>query len=346
MQNYKIKITRLVIWLAFLTTFISGQEQMKEEEPIKIETRVVFVDVLVRDKATRRPVVDLNRENFKLTVDGKSREIENFGLDGFERCPLTLMLYFNLAPNGALRYLKQPQTQKSLAEALAKLRKDDEVGVIAAEDWFVGSPQILVKPTRNWAEVSKSIGEAVDDAKLDGQTKPDNANKRTMTEAIAEVEKIAAENPERQVALVYISDGVNTLDTMNFDDRKNLAARLLKNNISFSALNFNLLSGYSAAANIINPLAYVFGASVTGSANYLAEQSGGISIKVEKAEDFGASLEEIFNLYGSRYALGFALDETEKDDGKLHKLEVKVKDKRRKLLINTRRGFYIARRPQ
>ena len=49
-----------------------------------------------------------------------------------------------------------------------------------------------------------------------------------MTEAIAEVEKIAAENPERQVALVYISDGVNTLDTMNFDDRKNLAARLLK----------------------------------------------------------------------------------------------------------------------
>lgn len=344
MHKLQLNFTQIVLWLAFATTFISGQQPKKDDEVIKVETRAVFTDVLVRDKNSRQPVTDLTREDFTLLVDNKPREISEFEFDGKKSCPLTIILYFNLAPNGALRYLEQTKTQKSLNEALSNLGEDDEVAVIVAQDWFVGKPIILTKPTRNWEEVIKNIGAAVNDAVSSKQTKakPDQTNKRTMTETIAEVEKIAAEKPEKEIALVYISDGINTLDTMNFNDRKELAWRLLKNNISFSALNFDMLRSYSTAANIINPLAFVFGASVSGSANYLAEESGGVAINVEKTEKFSTSLEQIINLYGSRYSLGFYLNENEIDSGKMHKLEVKVKrNDKPKLLLNARRGFYI-----
>lgn len=348
MQKYKTKFIQLTLWLTFLTTFVSGQQKPTiEEDVIRVETRVVAVNVLVRDKKTRQPVTDLRREDFKLKVDGKTREIEQFGLDGIEDCPLTLILYFNLAPNGALRYLEQPKARKSLSESLAELGETDEVAIITAPDWFVGEPKVLVKPTRDWKAVSKIVGETLSQT-VSSDKKTDKSNNRTMSEAIAEVEKIAAEKPEREIALVYISDGINTLDTMKFDERKALAARLLKSEISFSALNFDMLSGYSVAANIINPLSFAFGASVTGSANYFAEQTGGIAVKVDKAEDFGASLEQIINLYGSRYGLSFTLDESETDDGKLHKLEItinenSVNENKRKLLISARRGYYVAR---
>lgn len=341
MQTYKTKIIQLMLWLAFATTFVSGQKPKIDSDIITVETKAVFTDVLVRDKATRKPVSDLQREDFMLLIDNKPREISEFGFDRTKSCPLTIILYFNLAPNGALRYLEQPKTQKSLGEALSKLDEDDEVAVMTAPDWFVGQPQFRLKPTRNREEVAKAIAEATNGASLNGQNKPkpDRINKSTMTDAITAVEKTAGENRARKIALVYISDGINTLDTMDFGDRRQLAGRLLKSNISFSALNFELPVNYSVAANIINPLAFAFGASVTGSMNYFAGESGGVAVKVEKAENLGSALEEIINLYGSRYNLGFYLDETDKDAGKMHKIEVKVHG-RSKLLINVRRGFF------
>lgn len=346
MQNYKTKIIQITLWIAFATTFISGQKTEKTDEIIKVETNAVFVETLVRDKATGKPVSDLQREDFTLKVDNKPREIVEFSFDGKTNCPLTIILHFNFAPNGALRYLEQPKTRKSLRETLEKLNENDKVAVMTTQDWFVGKPKLLLAPTRNWEEVLENIAEATNNAVLNGQNKPkpDQINKSTMTDAIAEVERITAEKPEQEIAFVYISDGVNSLDTMTFSNRKQLAERLLKSNISFSALNFDLLNSYSVAANIINPLAFAFGASVTGSANYLAKESGGASIKVEKAEDFGVSLEAIINLYSSRYSLGFYLNENERADGTLHKLEVKVKNNnKRNLLISARRGFYINR---
>ncbi len=347
MQKYKTKLIQLTLWLAFATTFISGQNRQAVEDVISIETDAVFIDALVRDKKTGKPVVDLKREDFTLKVDDKLREISEFSFDGKTNCPLTIILYFNFAPNGALRYLEQPKTQKSLSESLANLDENDEVAVISAHDWFVGKPQFLLKPNQNWELVAKSIADATNEAILDGQkpTKPDRLNQTTMTEAIAEVEKLTAERPGRAMALVYISDGVNTLDTMDFGSRRQLARRLVQNNISFSALNFSLLTGYSVAANVINPLAFAFGASVTGSANYLAKESGGVAVKIEKAEDFGSSLEGVIRVYSSRYSLGFYLDEIDQDEGKLHKIEVKIQpSKKKKLTVNVRRGFFLKRK--
>lgn len=117
---------------------------------------------------------------------------------------------------------------------------------------------------------------------------------------------------------------------------------------SISALNFPLLRSYAAAAAVINPLARVFGASVTGGANYLAEQTGGVAIKVERTEELGAKLEQVIGAYVARYSLGFTLGKDDGDDGRMHKLQVRVGERgregrKRRLVVSARRGYYVAR---
>src|SRR4029077_6285975 len=93
------------------------------------------------------------------------------------------------------------------------------------------------------------------------------------------------------------------------------------------------------------PVAGRFGVSVYGSAKRLAEQSGGEAVKVKRTKDYAAGLSKIIGNLTARYSLGFTLAEGEKDDGRLHNLEVKVKaadakGKTRKLEVSSRRGYY------
>lgn len=333
---------RLVIVFAILTFSARAQQTFPEAEAIRIDTHAVSFNAIVWDKQMRQPVRELRREDFRLFIDGKERGIDFFGFDGHERRPLRLILYFNLAPEGALRYLSQTASQESLITALSRLGHKDEVMVVAAYDWFVGKPEVLTELTRDWNRVATSIAAAANAAPAARQT--DRTQKRSMHDAIELASQVAATaGDEIETALVYISDGVNTLDTMAFRDRKEIAEKLLRRNLSFSAINFDMLRSYSAAAAMINPLAFAFGASVTGSAGYLAEQSGGLKTDVDRAENFGATLEQVFHAYGSRYGFGIELDRKELD-GRTHKIELKLhpgsRFNGRKSMIRIKRGFY------
>ncbi|MEQ1765374.1 MAG: VWA domain-containing protein [Pyrinomonadaceae bacterium] len=350
MKRYFQYFACISLSLAFLTTFLTGQDIRDQDEIIRVETNMVFVDVLVRDKRSRRVVTDLTRENFKLFVDGRSREITSFGLDGTARVPLTIFLFFNLAPEGALRFLTESRFQKSLRDSLDGLGPQDEVSVVATRDWFVGKPEVVVTPTRNWEKVAASIGEVVANSPV-GKVKPTStAEKRSMSAAIDQVKKLRSANQGRQTVMIYISDGVNTLETMEFDKRKALADRLSMENIGFGAINFDLKTSYAVASKVIDPLAYLFGASVTGSVNYFAEETGGVSINVEKAADFGNALTEMIAVYSSRYGIGFEVDDKD-NDGRKHRLVIKIDErtaeqKSRKLIVNARRSFYVTNRPR
>ncbi len=349
MKNYFQYFACISLSLAFLTTFVTGQDIRPQDEVIRVETNMIFVDVLVRDKQSRKVVTDLTREDFKLFVDGKLRTLNSFGLDGTNRIPLTIFLFFNLAPEGALRFLTESRFQKSLRESLTGLGPQDEISVLATKDWFVGRPEVVVPPTRDWSQVAVAIGEAIADSP-DGRVKPTSpAEKRSMSDAVDQVVKPRSTDQSRQAVMIYVSDGVNTLDTMEFDKRKTLADRLAMENIGFSAINFDLKASYAVASKVINPLASVFGASVTGSANFLAEQTGGLSINVDTAEDLGKALTETIALYSSRYGIGFELEDEDRD-GRKHRLEVRIEEKspegkKRKLVINSSRSFYVANRP-
>src|ERR1041384_6273153 len=129
MYRYRFPLLLLFI-LATLSLPAHAQEV---EDTIKIKTRVVFLDALVKDKKTNLPISNLATENFQVLDDGKPRNISYFTREGQARKPLALILILDLRADGAGRFLKEPQILKSMEDELAKLPPGDEVAIMAMD---------------------------------------------------------------------------------------------------------------------------------------------------------------------------------------------------------------------
>jgi VWFA-related protein len=100
-------------------------------DTIRVRTRVVFMDALVKDKKTGIPISDLKTENFELFDDGKPRTVSYFTRDGQARKPLAMIIILDCRGDGAGRFLKQPEVLKAMTDELAKLPPGDEVAIMA-----------------------------------------------------------------------------------------------------------------------------------------------------------------------------------------------------------------------
>jgi VWFA-related protein len=123
---------RFSLLLLFILASLSVNAQ-EVEDTIKIKTRVVFLDALVKDKKTNLPISNLSTENFQVLDDGKPRNISYFTREGQARKPLALILILDLREDGAGRFLKQTQILKSMEDELAKLPPGDEVAIMAMD---------------------------------------------------------------------------------------------------------------------------------------------------------------------------------------------------------------------
>ena len=112
--------------------FVSINAQ-EVEDTIKIKTRVVFLDALVKDKKTNLPISNLTTENFEVLDDGKPRDISYFTREGQARKPLALILILDLREDGAGRFLKRTEILKAMEDELAKLPPGDEVAIMAMD---------------------------------------------------------------------------------------------------------------------------------------------------------------------------------------------------------------------
>src|SRR4030095_4575960 len=139
--NFKIEIDKttfrlLVIIAALLAIIVVGAHSVGAQEvadTIKINTRVVFMDALVKDKRTGVPIADLKPEHFEIYDDGNVRPVSYFTREGQARKPLALVLILDLRDYGAGRFLKRPEILKAMADELAKLSPEDEVAILAMD---------------------------------------------------------------------------------------------------------------------------------------------------------------------------------------------------------------------
>src|ERR687892_2490211 len=127
---FKYRFTLLLLIVLFASFSINAQEV---EDTIKIKTRVVFLDALVKDKKTNLPISNLTPENFEVLDDGKPRSISYFTREGQARKPLALILILDLREDGAGRFLKRPEILKAMEDELAKLPPGDEVAILALD---------------------------------------------------------------------------------------------------------------------------------------------------------------------------------------------------------------------
>ena len=121
-------------FLLLIVLLLSFSAQAQEvEDTIKIKTRVVFLDALVKDKKTNLPISNLTTENFAVMDNGKPRNITYFTREGQARKPLALILILDLREDGAGRFLKRTEILKSMEDQLAKLPAGDEVAILAMD---------------------------------------------------------------------------------------------------------------------------------------------------------------------------------------------------------------------
>jgi VWFA-related protein len=128
MSKYRLSFLLLIVLFASLS--IKAQEV---EDTIKIKTRVVFLDALVKDKKTNLPISNLTSDNFAVLDDGKPRNISYFTREGQARKPLALVLILDLREDGAGRFLKRTEILKAMEDELAKLPPGDEVAIMAMD---------------------------------------------------------------------------------------------------------------------------------------------------------------------------------------------------------------------
>jgi len=127
-QRRKVKVVTFLFVILLTVPLASAQEVA---DTIRVRTRVVFMDALVKDKKTGIPISDLKPENFELFDNGKPRAISYFTRDGQARKPLAMVIILDCREDGAGRFLKRPEILKAMTDELAKLPPGDEVGIMA-----------------------------------------------------------------------------------------------------------------------------------------------------------------------------------------------------------------------
>jgi VWFA-related protein len=118
-----------VLFLALFT--VPAARAQEVADTVRVRTRVVFMDALVKDKKTGIPISDLKPENFELFDDGRPRTISYFTREGQARKPLAMIIILDCREDGAGRFLKRPEILKAMTDELAKLPPGDEVGIMA-----------------------------------------------------------------------------------------------------------------------------------------------------------------------------------------------------------------------
>jgi VWFA-related protein len=386
------------------------------EETVRVRTRVVFLDALVRDKRTGGLASDLQKENFEVLADGKQRAVSYFSREGdAARRPLALVVVLDLNRIGAGRYLRRTEILEAMAGVLSKLPAQDEVALLALDVGGTGRREWLARFTRDRAQVASALsvvpllvaegsqGDAAptdgDPSKNHGEARPpaepqterdeDNSRKKEGTGEVRTVNKdgtttikyvnedgamvtktiqkdgkesvdidygfefsaavheavlqAAAERPNSQAAVVWLSDGITPVE---YKDRDQATASLIQTNVIFSALTTDMKTGFKLFKPVLKPLGNWAGVSIYGTAQHVAKQTGGEAVRVNRPDDYASGLAKILGNLTGRYSLGFTLEENEQDDEQMHQLEVKVrakdaKGKERKLEVVSRRGFFM-----
>ena len=388
---------RLLMCLVLLTLTFPVHAQ-EVEETIKIKTRVVFLDALVKDKKTNEPVSNLATENFEVLDDGKPRNISYFTREGQARKPLAMVLIIDIREDGAGRFLKRPEIIKAMESELAKLPPGDEVAILAVNTIEDGEQAWLTEFTNERSKIAAALARVQTICEKNGDeggpsqtaSKPQIENPKevvetevikgknggtvtrtTMKDGTVTVKRVSKDGkktvdlgevydmaaavrdatrkteqlrPNSQTAIVWISDGIAPIF---FEDRDATEQILIRHNVIFSSLTVELRTLFKFLMPIGKPVAGWLGMSLYGSAKHLAQRSGGEAVKVGKAKDYSAGLSRIIGNLTARYSLGFALAESEIDDGRMHSLEVRVaakddKGKKRKLEVSSRQGYYMS----
>jgi hypothetical protein len=345
--KHSLVILATIVSLICFPVCTKAQDQ--PDEIVRVNTRVVLIDTLVIDRRTGMPVADLTRENFEVRADGKPRALSYFSRAGEgRRRPLAILLVVELVSHDSEEYRRRAEVLKSLAVAFQKLSAEDEVAVIANLGGHDAPLKTLSDLTRDREKITEAL------ASVQTLPAPQASWYRDELDNVLKIaEDAAAKRRDSQIIVVTLSI---PFGRMRFSERDKIVARLIRINAMFSPLIREVGAGsikmHNVPGKVPTPPRPVFATigRLTGTDFYapghIAERTGGDATIVRQPEDYGAALEKFVASLAARYNLGFTLKASEQDDGRMHKLEVRIrardsKGKDRKLVARARRGYYL-----
>lgn len=331
------------------------------EDVVRVDTRVVFVDVAVSDAKTNAPVRDLPLKNFQVLDDGKPRELTYFSREGDTRRPLSLLILIDLWSTYGNKYIKQQAAMRRLADALRQLAPEDQVAVMTTwieEGDDPKKPLTKIKTISDFTSdrtrtidallnVPKLLGEQenllekiVAESKLD---KWDIELVWSLSEVAETVMRYDAARRNRQFVVAGLIDDLFELQK---GERQAVAETSARAGITFYGLVFKKSLAGKIFFGTFNQIIMRPSGKNLYAADYLAEQTGGQVMSVGRPDDLANGLEKAIADIASRYSLGFALEDGERDDGRMHRLEVKVeardeRGKKRSLKIRFRQSYFV-----
>jgi VWFA-related protein len=321
MESAKRWLRLLPVLFIALTNSVIGQiEQRPKVDTVSIRTRVVSFQVIVKNKRTGVSVSSLSKDHFEVLDDNKRRTLTYFAAaPDLTQRPLALVLVFDLRPGGAGRYLKEAGPFNSLASALFRLPSGDEVALMATS--FKGSGYNDELLLNDFTADRRAIVDQLSKVPtlVSANPVPGDGNLGNLILNISHV--IATKRPNSQGVIVFISDGLNI---MLESARNESTTRLLHANIALYSLLCHQQDVIKAGIFSLTPL-LLAGGLRTHNLEYLADKSGGESLGVHNSDDYRYGLETILGNLAARYSIGFTLPQTEPDDGRFHRLSVRVK---------------------
>lgn len=333
-NGLRLVVTGLVLALLVLPTGAQQERRQKpvpqDDEPIKLNTTLVQVPVVVRERGGRY-LSDMIRGEFEVFEDGVKQNIELFG-SVEEPFSVALLLDSSGSTLGTLEQIK------SAAMAfLGNLRPHDRVMVVSFND----SVEVLSELTNDTAR----LGAAVQSIKSGEFTQVYEAVYTAVWERLRDI-------PGRKAVIVF-SDGVDTASSeISLEDT--LDAVIESEDIIVYPIRYatredverkmearvraSLNSSGSAAADAkLEQSRREMDRAYRGADEYLqqlADMSGGIVERADKLGDLKSALGRIAEELRHQYLLGYYPTNKQKDD-KSRKITVRV----------TRQGVMVRARP-
>lgn len=331
------------------------------EDVLRVNTRVVFIDALVKDKRTGVPVAGLTRDDFTVLDEGRARELTYFSAGA--RRPRALMLVIDFKGHWG-RTFHDKETVARLASALAKLPPEDELAVAISWLGRADSPcsalspkspdtpgplQVLQDFTRDRGKITAAL-ESVpalsakyerDYKRIDWNFDLEDAASGIACAADG-LRRAAAERPGSLPLMVVAADD---LTYFPFAVRDEMIRGSLETGAAVNLLRIRTFFLTSWAAGVAKKTEFRGRPGAIDVVADVARQTGGETAKVGSAKKYAEAFERMIGDLPARYSLGFTLGEDERGAGRLRRLEVRVRaregrGKERKLVISARGGYY------
>jgi VWFA-related protein len=330
---YSFNMRYFLFLLLFLSifAFVSAQD----EDPIKVDSSIVRLNVGVADKQGR-PILALNKDDFEIYEDGVKQSVVNFQTTV---TPFSVVLILDMS--GSTLGFRQ-NIRQSAYRFIDTLSPDDRVAVVEFYD--------KVNLLNDFTTSRRSIANSIDVANGRGKTQ--------LYKALDFSLKKLNEEGKRRKAILVLTDGVDSAVKENDRDiLLKLGEKDLTQAIS-PERNDNLtktLNSADAQGVTIYPIALPTGdptkladptpiqiAMYTAARvrlDILANRSGGTLYKINRLEElarfFGEAAANLRSLYTLEYQ-----PTNEKRDGKFRTIRLEVKNP--ELVVRTRQG-YIAK---